>query len=97
MPRFDDSFVPLLKSAMLQRMPECLLSQDDVDVITRETGLSASQIQRWAKNIRYYYTSFEEREKYLSKDDKKVCTTGQTRVLSLGFEKFFVSKPFWES
>ena len=74
MPRFDDSFVPLLKSTLLQRMPDCLFTSEDVDMITRETGLSASQIQRWAKNIRYRHVTLEERDDYLSKDtDEKVC------------------------
>ena len=84
MPRFDDACVPLLKTVMLQRVPECCFLPEDVDLITSQTGLNRDQVLRWADNIRARYTTFEEREAYLrkDKDDVKVCApTGQTYLL----------------
>ena len=74
MPRFDDACVPLLKTVMLQRVPECCFLPEDVALITSQTGLSAAQVERWGMNIRFRYTTFEEREAYLrkDKDDAKV-------------------------
>ena len=74
MPRFDDACVPLLKTVMLQRVPECCFLPEDVELITGQTGVGAAQVLRWAKNVRYYYPSFEEREAYLraEKTEEKV-------------------------
>ena len=93
MPRFDDACVPLLKTVMLQRVPDCCFLPEDVELITRQTGLSAAQVERWGMNIRFRYATFEEREDYLrkEKDDLEVSpSTGQ--LSSIGVELFLDSK-----
>jgi len=73
MPRFQDEHVSTLKRVMLKRVPECLFTPEDVDLIAEETGLNSAQIMEWAKNFRFRF-SLEERENNL-KEQKKMEVT----------------------
>jgi len=64
MPRFLNAHVAFIKRTMLPRVPTCLFSKEDVELIASETGLDDAQIQQWAWNFRARYTP-EEREKVL--------------------------------
>ena len=64
MPRFENAHVAFIKRTMLPRVPICLFSKEDVDLIAAETGLDDGQIQQWGKNFRRRYAP-EEREKIL--------------------------------
>jgi len=64
MPRFLNAHVAFIKRTMLPRVPACLFSKDDVQLIAGETGLDEAQIQQWAWNFRLRYAP-EEREKIL--------------------------------
>ena len=65
MPRFENAHVAFIKRTMLPRVPTCLFSNEDVNLIAAETGLDDGQIQQWARNFRLRY-ALEEREKILS-------------------------------
>jgi len=64
MPRFLNAHVAFIKRTMLPRVPACLFSKEDIELITAETGLDDAQIQQWGKHFRLRYTP-EEREKVL--------------------------------
>jgi len=64
MPRFENAHVAFIKRTMLPRVPACLFSKKDVELIAAETGLDDAQIQQWAWNFRARY-ALDEREKIL--------------------------------
>ena len=64
MPRFENAHVSFIKRTMLPRVPTCLFSKEDIELIAAETGLDDAQIQQWAKHFRMRYVP-EEREKVL--------------------------------
>ena len=64
MPRFLNTHVAFIKRTMLPRVPACLFSKEDVELVAQETGLDDAQIQQWGKNFRLRYAA-EEREKVL--------------------------------
>ena len=72
MPRFQEAYVRLLKHTMLQRLPKCEFTKEDVALITSDTGLEEAQILQWAANFRSRYSSLEERERFLRYTADKV-------------------------
>jgi len=72
MPRFQEAYVRLLKHIMLQRLPNCEFTKEDVLLIASDTGLEEVQILQWATNIRARYSSIEERERFLRDTADKV-------------------------
>ena len=67
MPRFEDSYVTLLKSTMLARLPGCLFTDDDLKELELKTGLLRAQLLHWAENMRARNKP-EEREAFLRSD-----------------------------
>ena len=65
MPRFENAHVAFLKRTILPRLPDCLLTKEDINLIIAETSLSEAQIQQYVKHFRARYTTTEEREKFL--------------------------------
>ena len=51
-PRVTDAQALPLKRVMLARQPSFLFTQEDVDALAQETGLSKAQIQKWAGHFR---------------------------------------------
>ena len=68
MPRFQEAYVRLLKHTMLQRLPKCEFTKEDVALITSDTGLEEAQILQWATNLRARYSSQEELNIFLRDD-----------------------------
>ncbi len=68
MSRFPEASVTCLKGIMLTRAPEFYFKPEDEAVISRETGLNASQIRTWADHFRLRYSSPKERMDFLSSD-----------------------------
>ena len=64
MPRFLDAHVAFIKHTLLPRVPACLFTKDDIELIARETLLEEAQIQQWGKNFRIRFGP-EERETVL--------------------------------
>lgn len=52
-PRFPEESVACLKRTMLARQPSFVFTAGDVESIMKETGLSKTQVQDWAENLRY--------------------------------------------
>ena len=72
MPRFQEAYVRLLKHTMLQRLPKCEFTKEDVALITSDTGLEEAQILQWATNLRARYSSLDECERFLRDTADKV-------------------------
>ena len=53
MPRFPHTDEAFLKRTMLPRAHICIFTKDDVNLITKETGMDESRIQHWAANLRW--------------------------------------------
>ena len=74
MPRFEDAHISTLKTAMLQRIPDCYFVPEDYPGIIRATGLNQAQIEQWAKHIRNRIPVAQDREAFLrSKEEPDVC------------------------
>ena len=67
MPRFEDTHVTVLKSAMLARLPTCLFTEEDVTKLVNETGLDRAQVLHWAEHMRARNKP-EDREAFLRLD-----------------------------
>ena len=65
MPRFEDAHISTLKTAMLQRIPDCYFVPEDYPGIIRATGLNQAQIEQWAKHIRNRIPVAQDREAFL--------------------------------
>ena len=72
MPRFQEAYVRLLKQTMLQRLPNCEFTKEDVSSIASDTELDEVQIVLWATNFRARFTSLDDREKFLRNTAEKV-------------------------
>jgi len=72
MPRFQEAYVRLLKHTMLQRLPNCEFTKEDVSSIASDTELDEVQIVLWATNFRARFTSLDDREKFLRNTAEKV-------------------------
>jgi len=88
MPRFQDSHVKSLVRVMLQRVPECSFTAEDVQLIEKETGLNKAQVLVWGHNVRTRVPP-QQRAEYLRtfSDEKEVFYTRS----KFGFE--FSSEP----
>jgi hypothetical protein len=60
MPRFSDEHTRILRKAMLDTRPVFLFSQENVETLVVETGLSRAQIHKWAELFRYRWLSKPE-------------------------------------
>jgi hypothetical protein len=56
MPRFSRAVDAFLKKTMLPRAPECVFSQEDIDLIAKETKLKPTVILHWGANLRWKNT-----------------------------------------
>ena len=65
MPRFEDAHISTLKTAMLQRVPDCYFVPEDYPGIIRATGLNHAQIEQWAWNLRNRIPVAQDREAFL--------------------------------
>ena len=65
MPRFEDAHISTLKTAMLQRIPDCYFVPEDYPGIIRATGLNQEQIEKWAEHLRYRIPMVQDREAFL--------------------------------
>ena len=72
MPRFQEAYVRLLKQTMLQRLPNCEFTKEDISLIASDTELDEVQIVMWATNFRARFTSLEDRERFLRNTAEKV-------------------------
>ncbi len=52
MPRLSPKAVRVIKGVMVQRLPDCYFTAEDVDCICGSTGLEPAQISTWAENLR---------------------------------------------
>lgn len=69
MPRFPEESVACLKRTMLARAAqEFTFSPADVEAVVKETGLNQAQVQVWAENFRFRYTTSKERMDFLASD-----------------------------
>lgn len=66
MTRFTEETVQCLKETMRKRMPACYYQPEDVQDIMTSTGLSESQIQHWAWNIRNRFPENQQKEQFLT-------------------------------
>lgn len=73
MPRFADAHVALLKRTMLARAPAYLFTDEDIQLITGDTGLDAAQIQQWGRNFRLRYQPEERDEALRNLAPDQVC------------------------
>ncbi len=53
MPKFTNAVNVCLKKTMLARVPDCHFTSEDIALITKETGLEPTAIQKWASNLRW--------------------------------------------
>ena len=51
-PRFRDESIIVMNRALLQRVPECIYTPDDIAELQQSEGLDAAQIIIYAKNFR---------------------------------------------
>jgi hypothetical protein len=65
MPHPNQSTIAAFKRVMITRMPECKWTQEDVQSLMEETGMSKAFIYKWADNFRSRYTNEEERSNLL--------------------------------
>ena len=72
MPRFTKAMGDCIKGRMLQRLDTMTFSDQDVQDVARDSGLSEAQIKKWIENFRFRYNckSKEEIEAYLRNDEK---------------------------
>ena len=70
MPRFEDAHISTLKTAMLQRIPDCYFVPEDYPGIIRATGLNQAQIEQWARNLRYRFPVAQDREPFLRSNEE---------------------------
>ena len=73
MPLFCDEYTVVLKKTMLQRVPGCMMTKEDIESVQAKTGLSVAQIRTWADNFRHNH-QVADRAKFLAqdKDDDQV-------------------------
>lgn len=53
MPRFPQADEAFLKRTMLPRAPDYFYKPEDIELITKETGMEESRAQHWAANLRW--------------------------------------------
>ena len=70
MPRFEDAHISTLKTAMLQRIPDCYFVPEDYPGIIRATGLNQAQIEKWAEHLRYRIPIVQDRETFLRSNEE---------------------------
>ena len=64
MPRIENAHVAFIKRTLLPRLPECLFTKEDIQLIAHETSLEEGQIQQWGRNFSQRFAP-EDREKAL--------------------------------
>ena len=76
-PRLDPDHVKIMKQTLLQRLPQCVFTEDDVAAVVQATGLMSQQVLVYAKNLRARLATAEERHKELEREEDaeliKVC------------------------
>ena len=72
MPRFTKEMGDALKSKMLQRLDTMTFSEQDVQDVAKDSGLSEAQISHWVWNFRFRYSSKSREEivAYLRGEEK---------------------------
>lgn len=65
MTRFTDETIQCLKETMRKRMPDCYFTQEDVEAIKAQTGLSDLQIDMWCRHFRCRFNNEQNQMKFL--------------------------------
>ena len=84
-PRLDPDHVKIMKQTLLQRLPQCVFTEDDVAAVVQATGLMSQQVLKYADNLRARNAAEEERRKELERDEDAEVITVQTL-----FQAFYV-------
>ena len=57
MPRFTQDVETLLKRIMFDRLPTCVFTSDDIELVMKDTGVDREAIQHWARQLRWKMSS----------------------------------------
>lgn len=89
MPRFTKAMGDCIKAKMLQRLDSKTFSDEDVQDVVKDSGLSEAQVSQWLRHFRFRYASKSREEivAYLRNEEKV-----RDRLPNTSFEKVFKSE-----
>ena len=70
MPRFAPETTRVLKERMALRAPEFKFTKEDVEEITKLTGMNEQQLLMWMHHFRHRFVTLEERLSFCSLDNQ---------------------------